>query len=72
MYIVYTQVHTYSFFRKISWRYKGTNTYRANPKTSSYNARVSIQKPVVTDDLRKFSVTSRARLPNYLKINLKI
>jgi hypothetical protein len=33
---------------------------------------VRIQKPVLTYDPRKFSVTSRARLPNYLKINLKI
>jgi hypothetical protein len=30
-----------------------------------------IQKPVVTYDPRKFSVTSRARLPNYLKLILK-
>jgi hypothetical protein len=35
-------------------------------------ARVRIQKPEVTYDPRKFSVTSRARLPNYLKINFKI
>jgi hypothetical protein len=33
---------------------------------------VRIQKLVVCNyDPRKFSVTSRARLPNYLKINLK-
>jgi Fe-S oxidoreductase len=31
---------------------------------------VGIQKPVVTYDSRKSSVTSSARLPNYLKINL--
>jgi hypothetical protein len=37
-----------------------------------YIVMVRIQKPVVTYDPRKFSVTSRARLPNYLKINFKI
>jgi hypothetical protein len=33
-------------------------------------SRVRIQKPVVTYDLGKSSVTSSARLPNYFKINL--
>jgi hypothetical protein len=31
---------------------------------------VRIHKPVVTYDLRKFSLTKCARLPNYFKINL--
>jgi hypothetical protein len=34
-------------------------------------SRVRIQKPVVTYDSGKFSVTSCARLPNYFKINLQ-
>jgi hypothetical protein len=38
--------------------------------SSSWKSWVGIQKPVVTYDSRKSSVTSSARLPNYFKINL--
>jgi hypothetical protein len=48
----------------------------ANPESGKrkrfYVIRIRIQKPVVTYDPRKFIVTSRARLPNYLKILLNI
>jgi hypothetical protein len=39
-------------------------------ETSGRPIRVRIQKPVVTYDSRKSSVTSCAGLPNYFKINL--
>jgi hypothetical protein len=45
---------------------------RSLPSADSLPTWVCIQKPVVTYDPLKFSVTSHARLPNYLKINYKI